>query len=390
MNRQRKLLALAVMLTSSALLASCAGNADGGSPGPGEGGGSAPLPEVATEILPMPTHDDSDGLVLAGESIADAELLAAAREETLVWYTGSGQESAELTAARFEAETGVKIEMTRLPSSKLSERVLSEAGAGRLGAGVVTVTDPVIAENFAADGILVAYETPGFDSLTGEGQVVWNDGEYYTAYYSAYAFAYNNQIIDAADAPTKWMDLVEPRWENQFGLVNAGAGGTVQGLAFFQEQQFGEEYWHALAALNPRIFDTTSPQLEALARGEISVATAGFNSTYGAIIAGAPITLVVPEDGISGTFNMQGLTTTGEDSAAAKLFMNWTMGKSGQEFAAAQGFVGVRTDIEQVPTGPYQLPRADDPSFFLYTPEDAEQYGQGVVARWNAAFGYTG
>lgn len=385
--------AFALLIASSLLMTACGGTSDTPSTddeGNANGGGSSALPEVATEILAMPTHDDSDGLVLAGEKIADAELLEAARADSLVWYTGSGQESAELTAARFEAETGVKIDMTRLPSSKLSERVLSEAGAGRLGAGVVTVTDPVIAENFADEGIVVAYETPGFDALSAEGDVVWNDGQYYTAYYSAYAFAYNNQIVDEANAPSKWMDLVDSQWENQFGLVNAGAGGTVQGLAHFQDSQFGEQFWHDLAALNPRIFDTTSPQLEALARGEISVATAGFNSTYGAILAGAPIELVVPEDGISGTFNMQGLTSEGEDSPAAQLFMNWTMGKSGQEFAAAQGFVGVRTDIEQIATGPYQLPRADDPTFFLYTPDMAEELGQDVVARWNSAFGYTG
>lgn len=386
MTRNRRILVVAAVLASSVLLASCSG---GGTESGGADGDSG-MPEVAAEILEMPSHDDSDGLEIAGEKIADAELLEAARKDTLVWYTGSGQESAELTAARFEAETGVKVEMTRLPSSKLSERVLSEAGAGRLGAGVVTVTDPVIADTFATEGIVVPYETPGFASLKNEGQVVWDEGAYYTAYYSAYAFAYNNQLVDEAEAPTKWIDLVDPRWTDQFGLVNAGAGGTVQGLAYFQKQEFGEEYWEDLAALTPRIFDTTSPQLEALARGEISVATAGFNSTYGAIIAGAPIELVVPEDGISGTFNMQGLTSVGEESPAAQLFMNWTMGKSGQEFAAAQGFVGVRTDIEQVATGPYQLPRADDPSFVLYLPEDAELYGDEAVAGWNKAFGYTG
>jgi len=377
--------AIGAVFSLTLLLAACSGDT-----GEGPTTGAAVLEDVATEILGMPSFDDSDGLVLAGEKIADAELLDAARSEKLVWYTGSGTRSAELTAARFAAETGVEIEMTRLPSSALSERVLSEAGAGQLTAGVVTVTDPVIAQNFADEGILVPYETPLYAELDQMGPIVWDSGAYYTVYYSAYAFAYNNQVVDAANAPEKWADLIDPQWENVFGLVNAGAGGTVQGLAYFQEQAFGEKYWEDLAALKPRIFDTTSPQLDALARGEISVATSGFNSTYAAILEGAPIELVVPEDGISGTFNMQGVTTTGQDSASAKLFMNWTMGKSGQEFAAAQGFVGVRTDIEQIATGPYQLPRADDDTFVLYTPEKAEKYGADTVARWNEAFGYTG
>jgi iron(III) transport system substrate-binding protein len=351
---------------------------------------SKALENVATEILAMPSFDDSDGLVLAGEKIADAALLEAARSEKLVWYTGSGTRSAELTAARFAAETGVEIEMTRLPSSKLGERVLSEAGAGQLSAGVVTVTDPNIAQNFADEGIVVPYETPLYAELSQMGPIVWDSGAYYTVYYSAYAFAYNNQLVDEANAPAKWADLIDPQWEGVFGMVNAGAGGTVQGLAYFQKNAFGEKYWEDLAALQPRIFDTTSPQIDALARGELTLGTIGFNSTYAAILDGAPIELVVPEDGISGTFNMQGLTTVGKDNPAAQLFMNWTMGKSGQQFAAAQGFVGVRTDIEQIATGPYQLPRADDSTFFLYTPEMAKEFGEDTVARWNTAFGYTG
>lgn len=339
----------------------------------------------------MPQIDDSDGLVIDGEEVADAELLEAARNDTAVWFTGSGSQSAELTAARFEEETGVEMEMTRLPSGKLNERVLSESGAGRLSAGVVTITDPVLAEGFADGGVYVPYtDAPTYDTLAGMENVVWDDGAYFTAYYSAYAFAYNDQAVEEADAPQTWEDLLDPQWKGKMGIVNAGAGGTVQGLAAFQEEVLGDSYWGGLAAQDPRIFDTTSVQLEALARGEIEVVTAGFNSTYGSELGGAPITLVVPEKGISGTFNMQGLTTTGADSPAAKLFMNWTWSQSGQEFAAAQGFVGARTDIDQAATGPYQLPKASDESFVVYTPEEAAEEGEDVVRRWNAEFGFSG
>lgn len=354
-------------------------------------GGGAGRPDdsaVAAAMLPMPVIDDSAGLVIHGEEIADAELLAAARGESLNWYTASGAESAGLTAARFEAETGVHVNMTRLPSGKLNERVLSEHGAGRLSAGVVTITDPILAEGFAAAGVFTPYRTPTYDKLAGMGNVVWKDGEYYTVYYSAYAFAYNDLAVDKDDAPATWEDLLDPKWKGKLGMVNAGAGGTVQGLADFQERILGADYWSGLSAQKPRIFDTTSVQLDALARGEIEVATIGFNSTYGAEEAGAPIELVIPAKGVSGTFNMQGLTAAGAHSPAARLFMNWTMSRSGQEFAAAQGFVSSRTDIDQIPTGQYQLPKADDEGFVVYTPEDARTRGRDIVARWNKMFAF--
>jgi iron(III) transport system substrate-binding protein len=370
---------VAAVVAAGALLAGCGG-----------GGGSS-TDDVTGGMLAMPTVDDTDGLVIAGEQVADAGLLDAARADTLVWFTGSGSESAQLTADRFTAETGVKVEMTRMPSGKLNERVLSEAGAGRLSAGVVTITDPLLAEGLATQGVYVPYtEMPTHDVLAGTANVAWDDGAYYTSYYSAYAFAYNSRAVTGDEVPTSWKDLVDPKWKGRMGVVNAGAGGTVQGLADFQERVVGPDYWAGLAAQQPRIFDTTSVQLDSLARGEIEIATAGFNSTYGAEKSGAPIKLVVPTEGVSGTFNMQGLTSTGQNSPAAKLFMNWTWSKAGQQFAAAQGFIGARTDIEQVPTGDYRLPKADDPAFVVYTPEQAETQGADIVRRWNQTFGFNG
>lgn len=379
---RQSVLIVATTTACGMLLAGCGGSSSGA---------AADAAAVTEEMLAMPEVDDSDGLVIAGETVADADLLQAAREDTAVWFTGSGSESAELTEARFEAETGIDMEMTRLPSSSLNERVLSEAGADRLSAGVVTVTDPVIAKDLAERGIYQPYtDMPVQDVLDETPDLRWADGAYYNAYYSAYAFAYNDQAVDEADVPSSWQDLLDPQWKGKMGVVNAGAGGTVQGLADFQEEVLGDDYWAGLAAQDPRIFDTTSVQLEALARGEIEIVTSGFNSTYGAEEAGAPIKLVVPEEGVSGTFNMQGLTTTGQDSPAAQVFMNWTMSRSGQEFAAAQGFIGSRTDIDQVPTGDYQLPKASDEDFVVYTPQQAEEEGPDIVRRWNEAFGFNG
>lgn len=383
MKKTTKTFAVAAVAAVSLTLAACGGG--------GEASGSGGADSAAEEILPMPEIDDSDGLVIEGEQVADAELLEAAREEGSVgWYTASGAESAEVTAARFEAETGIDVDMTRMPSGKLSERVLSEAGAGRLDAGVVTITDPVLAEQFASEGVYAPYEVASYDALTDMDGVVWEDGLYYAPYYSAYSFAYNNQAVQGDDVPQDWDDLLDPKWKGKIGIVSAGAGGTVQGLARFQETELGDDYWDKLAAQEPRIFDTTSVQLEALARGEIEVVTSGFNSTYGAEVAGAPVTLVVPPAGVSGTYNMQGVTEAGAESPAAQVFQNWTMSVSGQRFAAAQGFVPARTDTPETQVGDYQLPPADSDQFTLYTPEEAKEIGSDVVARWNRAFGYNG
>lgn len=357
--------------------------------------GSSDRPDTAenstTAILAMPDIDDADGLVIGGEEVADAELLAAARDTSVNWVTSSGSESAELTAARFEAETGVKIEVSRLAATKLNERLLSEAGVGRLTNDVVTIGDPVFAEGLAEQGVFVPYTTiPAYQTLRNTENVVWADGAYYTAYNTVSGIAYNNLAVASEDAPSSWDDLLDPKWNGQLGIVSAGAGGAAQGLAAFADHVLGDDYREDFAAQKPRIFDVTSVAIEALARGEIQAAPAVVNTAFAAAQAGAPITIVVPAEGVSGTFNMQGLTAKGEGNPAAQLFMNWTWSQSGQQFAEAQGFVSARTDTEQVPTGDYQLPRASDDTFWVYTPEAAQQDGAEVVRRWNQAFGISG
>ncbi|RYF46842.1 MAG: extracellular solute-binding protein, partial [Comamonadaceae bacterium] len=300
--------------------------------------------DQSDSALPMPTIDDTNGLVIAGEQVADADLLAAARQQTVRWVTGSGAESAELTAKRFEAETGVKIDMTRMPSTKLNERVLSEAGVDRLSFDVVTITDSALAAGLSDQGVFVPYtDVPDYDALANMQNVVFNGGDYYTAYHPVATFAYNNQKIDEADAPKSWKDLLDPKWKGRIGILGAGAGGNTVDLVAFQEAVLGQKYWADLAAQQPRLFDVTSVQIDSLARGEVDIITAGFNTTYAVELSGAPISLVIPEEGMSGSSCLQGVTTAGANNAAAKLFMNWTMSKSGQQFAAAQGYVSART-----------------------------------------------
>ncbi|MFC5337261.1 ABC transporter substrate-binding protein [Leucobacter denitrificans] len=344
-----------------------------------------------SEILAMPEIDDSDGLVIDGELVADAELLEAARAGSFIWITSSGSDTAELTAARFEAETGVSIEASRLASTKLNERLLSEAGVDKLSTDVVTIGDPVFAEELANEGVFVAYSgMPSHDVLQGTENVVWSDGAYYTAFNTVSAIAYNSIAVPAESAPTSWADLLEPAWKGKVGVVSAGAGGAAQGQAAFQQDVFGEEYWTGLAAQEPRLFDVTSVAMEALARGEIEAAPAVVNTAYATALQGAPISIVIPTDGVAGAYNMQGLTTKGEDNPAAQLFMNWMLSKSGQKFAQAQGFVSARTDVGQVPTGDIELPLPNDEIFYPYTPEEAKNNSASVVAGWNAAFGITG
>ncbi|MBX7449269.1 extracellular solute-binding protein [Mycolicibacterium sp. 3033] len=351
-----------------------------GSPGGGKD-------EQAAELLPAATVDTSDGLRIDGELIADKALWQAAQGQIVKLYSGTGKEAEDLTAARFKAETGLGIELTRLPTNKLAERVLSEHGAGKLGADIVRLTDPRAARELADQGVYVAYKTP-FDAMLREQRTGVRE-TYLNCYYFINAMGYNNAVI-TSDQPTGWQDLVDPKYRGHLGVVAITTGGTLNALAHFQIETFGREFLTAQAAQKPRIFDSTSTEVDALARGEISIASLSFNNAFAAELAGAPLTLVVPKEGVSASENLMGMTANGVANPAAKVFMNWTMSKAGQSFAAAQGFVPARTDIPPVKSGPYQLPQANSPRFHLFTEEQFEQYAARDEQWWKQAFGYMG
>ncbi|MEU0649120.1 ABC transporter substrate-binding protein [Streptomyces umbrinus] len=343
--------------------------------------------QTAAELLPQPRIDRSDGLRIDGEQIADQDLYEAAKKSHVVLYSGTGQEAEELTVARFEKDTGIKVRLTRLPTNKLAERALSEHGAGKLKADAIRITDPLVARQFVKAGVYAPYRTPFHDKLPKKTALTSNS--YWAGYYIANAMGYNSAVV-TDDPPTGWKDLTAPRYAGKLGVVAITTGGSLNALTRFQLEVFGEDFLKAQGRQEPRIFDSTSTEVDALARGEISIASLSFNNAFAAQLAGAPIKLVIPEEGVSAAPAPLGLTARGVKSPAARVFANWSMSKEGQRFAAAQGFVPARTDIGPVKSGEYQLPRIGSPRLHVLTEESMARHAESDEKIWRRAFHFIG
>lgn len=337
----------------------------------------------AERLLPPSAVDTSDGLRVDGELVADRALYEEARGQRVILYSAAGKEAEDLTIARFTAETGIPVELTRLPNNKLAERALSEHGAGKLGADVIRLTDPRTARKFTDAGVYVPYETPF------RAQLKQSSPNWFAAYYFVNAMAYNS-AIHTENPPDGWEDLVDPRFRGELGIVAITTGGTLNALTRFQLDAFGPQFLDRMAAQKPRVFNSTSTEVDALARGEISIATVSVNNAFGAETGGAPIRLVIPKEGVSASEGPLGLTPRGARSAAAQVFVNWSASKAGQRFVGSQGFVPVRTDIGTVRTGDYELPTADSPRFHLLTEEGFARHAKADEALWKQKFGFIG
>ncbi|MEU9750762.1 ABC transporter substrate-binding protein [Streptomyces niveus] len=347
----------------------------------------APPPDTAVVDSAATVVDASRGLVVDGERIADAELLAAAKKEgSISLYSGYIENSEKQVIKAFEHDTGIKVDLVRLVPNRLAERVLSEQGAGQLGADVVRTSDYDIARRMREAGVFQAHQVPGYEKL--DDTVRYHGGEFYRVFDPLYTFAYNTALVDKEDAPTSWHDLNEARFKGHLGITQVGAGGSSLALTRFQEDRLGPDYLPALAGQQPRIFDSSSAALESLARGEISVATAVVSSVNIAASKNAPIDFVVPDEGMAAYDYFLGKASSAKHEAAAELFVDWNMSRRGQDVFRQIGEFPARGDVAPPKVLGHDLPTVRSGRVVRFEPKVLLGAAAADQRRWLSLFGY--
>lgn len=354
---------------------------------------SALLIAAGTQQLSVAAATDEEGaLVLEDELIADAELYAAAQEEgKVVVYTTSIENHMLALGEQFTADTGVEVEIFRAPGAELTQRVLAEADADIHEWDVIQHTNPGDARQLAEAGLLASYQVPHDHSHFLAPDEI--DANFYFYPFVSYLMliGYNNAVVDPADAPATWDDVVDPRFTGSLGIVPAGAGGTTLALGAFQLEVLGEDWLRALAAVEPVIFTTSATISDNLGRGELEAAISVEYVLGGAIDAGAPITLVYPEQGVVGGVSYSGVAETSPHPNAGRLFQNWYLSKHGQNVQASVTGPGrpVRDDAISPSFGGVPVPPASELNIWWSNLSSRIDTASETVARWNEITGYT-
>lgn len=335
--------------------------------------------------------NEAGDLIVGDQVIATAEMYEAAQAEgPIVFYTGASEVSEQQVAELFAEETGLQVEIIRLPPNRLYERILSEQSANQLGADVIRISGEDLIAGIAEADVFapVDLQTDIAEGLFEEA--VFEEGLYYSSYDRIYSFGYNNQVVDEADAPEDWADLLDPKWRGQSAIVQVGAGGSTAALTRFQIDVLGEDYLREYAENDPRIFDSSAALNDALARGEVAVGTIPVATAYSAVLEGAPITIATPSEGAAAYPFYIGQTTSSSSPNAAEIFTNWLLANSAQEQAASMGDYPVRDGISNPSIGDIELPPAGSDFVYRATIEESLDNLESDAELWTEIFGYTG
>ncbi|WP_281690342.1 ABC transporter substrate-binding protein [Pseudonocardia thermophila] len=336
-----------------------------------------------------PAAGPDGALVIDGETIGTAELYRAAQDEgTLTAYLSYPTDVSQAILDRFSQDTGINVELVRLNSSGLYNRIIAEAGANQLPADVISLSEAGLYNDLRERGIIAAHKVANFADLPADRRA--GDGSWYSVINLVTTIAYNNKVVPADQAPRSWADLLDPRWVGKIGTNHIHAGGASYTTFTFLKDKYGLDYWRDLAAQKPLLTDGVGALTDQLSRGEIAVSINHLGTVKTAIENGQPLSIVYPSDGVPTSQERLGMSATAPHPNAAKLYLEWTQSvHGGNVIAEASG---------EYPTNPKAAPprEADgrpSPTFeqlggvSIPTPDSATREEQ--IRLWDTTFSYT-
>ena len=324
------------------------------------------------------------GLVIDGNQIADAPLFDAAKKEgKLLLYATYEAHGMGLIVDKFKTDTGLAVDVIRLPSAEMFDRTTAEFSAHRLAADYVDTTDVTLTQKLADRGILTGYKVPDFGNI--EPVLRDGSGKWYNILRSVMSIGVNTALVKPADMPSKWTDILDPKWKGKISFANIDAGGTSFSFWFFLRQRYGIDAWRKAAALNPRIGYSAQPVATDLARGESVIAVDPIESMIAGIAAGSPIKIVLPTGGPAyGIFG--GVTSVAPHPHAAQVWLNWITSKRGATVLSSIGSYSIRRDAPAAVVPGVSMP----PSSTLYNIRSSDYAKSYVpfVKDWHAMFAH--
>ena len=277
-------------------------------------------------------------------------LTASANAAELNAYTIMPEKYASQIFAQFTKDTGIKVNFLRFSTGEALARLTAEKGNPQVD---VLLGGP--ADMYAAgvtEGILEAYRPADSDAISSAYR---DPNNYWTGIgLIPLCFLTNTKFLEKnkMQAPTKWADLLDPRYKNNLQMADARTSGTATERIYSLVKVMGEdEAFKFQKAMNANVQMYTKSG----AGGAMPIATCQCASGIFYIVdaldiqqQGYPVTITYPEDGVSFGIEATGVVKGGKNNAEAKKFVDWATSKKFAEFIVANkiNYVPTRNDVK--------------------------------------------
>jgi iron(III) transport system substrate-binding protein len=279
------------------------------------------------------------GITLASQSAPGAEAYdSAKREGKLILYTDQVGEIAEKVISGFKQKyPGIDVDYYRGDTTEVSQRLETEAAAGRYLVDVITGT--ARRSRLVPQDLLASYASPELANYPPDLNPPHHRWSVYSV--NLTSFAWNTRLVPTGQEPKGWDDLLDSKWTGKIGMQDPLQGGGAASWFATMYVAWGEQRWSeymkTLGAQQIRYGRYLQVQ-DMVGGGEILVMAAAYPDYLQSSLKakGAPV-----EWGVSNPVVRTGLAVDLVSHAphpnAGKLFIDYMLSRDAQRMSAQLG-----------------------------------------------------
>lgn len=229
------------------------------------------------------------------------------RGREVVVYTSVDQVFSEPVFRRFERETGIRVlavyDTEETKSTGVVNRLIAEGQSPR--ADVFWSNDPVRQLLLVKRGLVEPYRSPAAEGLPAYARSA--DGMWTGFAARARVLLVNTRLVEPSDMPSGLEALTDSRWRGKVAIANPLYGTTtmhVAALATVWGRPKAEQFLRALKVNDVRVASSNGEVKRLVASGEVAIGLCDTDDANEAIKEGAPVAVVYPDRGTSGTLVM--------------------------------------------------------------------------------------
>jgi iron(III) transport system substrate-binding protein len=307
----------------------------------------------------------------------------------LVVYSSADPDALKIYADAFaKAHPGIQVEWVRDSTGALHRRIQAEKD--KLRADVIFAHSAVKLAELGQAGLLQPYQPKGVDRVNGRFLDRAQPPVWVGLYAWSSAMCVNPSLLSRAGAaaPAKWADLLNPALKGQVTMPSPVTSGTGALMLTAWVRLWGEaKAWAYMDRLheNVRLYTRSGTRpCEQAAAGEVAV---GLSFPFrGARLktGGAPIDVVVPEDGTGWDMQAMALVKGTRNPRDAQTLIDWGLTNPAMEAFARYGeLTSVRVRVQKPENLPPNIPEKMIPIDFDWVAREQPR----LIAEWQRRYG---
>ena len=318
------------------------------------------------------------------QAVTPALVAAATKEGQVTWYTSADLQLAEKVGKAFEQKfSGIRARVERAGGERIFSRVAQEYAAGLHVPDAVSTGDAAQFIAWKRSGLLAAYVPDDVvKHIPAEHRDP--DGHYATVRSSLCVMAYNTQLVNSAEAPKSFADLLDPKWKGKIVKAHPSYSGTIMTSTYQMVRELGWTYLEKLAQQQLLQIQSATDTPKKVVLGERPVMADGNESNVLLLKeAGQPIEVVYPAEGTPSIVQPSAIFKAAPHPNAARLFQNYLFTVEGQELFVNIG--GMRSVHALVKDRPGRAPLSSI-KVWKDDPAAVETQGEEIKRRYSQVF----